>query len=215
MILDGGGSAIPDIQSKREIAHFRQNTTGHYASGPDCATLIPVIMCSSKHLVADCRQVYPSPDRSACSSGGPVTVFRLSFGGKQTDIGYHTSLAIELRTVSVDSGATSKNKLGRELCIKNQSFLPQWPFSALQVVLKATWNVASRAQAQVLLHLKCWAQTALVPFLLVPQLACFVTTPGSTPAVKRDLRASVAHLNQWSRRRGNTSAAVLRFGDGI
>jgi hypothetical protein len=149
-MMNVGDSVKLPMQSKRESAYLWQGTSGRYANAPMCRTLGVATARSSKRAVVDCQRRYPSPDRSALYKGGPVTFFRRLATNIAIDIGYQPSLAIECIPVGVNFDATSQIKLGRRLCRKNQSSLPQWLCLALPVVLKATWNVALQAQALVL-----------------------------------------------------------------
>ncbi len=210
-----GGNGLSAPQSKREFAHFwgrqsRHCSTAIYSSSVDIAA-----RRSSKRSVASCQHRYPSLCRSALTQGRPVSVFRRLIGKKRIVIGYHSAEAIEFNAVGADSRATLKNKLGRRLCRKNQSSLPQLPYSALPVVLKATLNVASQVQVQAWSHQKCWAQTAPAQSSQVLPLACCATTQASTAAANLNTRAPLARTYQWNRRRSVPAAAVLRFGDGI
>ena len=209
-----GENGLDNMQSRRECAHFRGGKSRDCSGLVSCFKVSVVARRSSKRPVATCQHRYPSLYRSVPFLGRPVSVFRRLTAKKRIVIGYHSAEAIEFNAVGADSRATLKNKLGRRLCRKNQSSLPQLPYSALPVVLKVTSSVASQVQAQALSQLKCWAQTAQAPFLLAPQLVCCVTTQASTAAAKLNARAPHGRNNHQSRRRGIAPAAVLRFGDG-
>ncbi len=210
-----GGNGLSAPQSKREFAHFWGRQSRHCSTAISSFSVEVAATRSSKRSVASCQHRYPSLCRSALTRGRPVSVFRRLIGKKRIVIGYHSAEAIEFNAVGADSRATLKNKLGRRLCRKNQSSLPQLPYSALPVVLKATLNVVSQVQAQAWSHQKCWAQTAPAQSSQVLPLACCVTTQASTAAANLTNRAPFARAYQWNRRRSVPAAAVLRFGDGI
>lgn len=202
------------IQSKRETAHFWGGRSRRYARRVSCSNINIAATRSSKRVIADCLQRYPSLDRSALSQGRPIAFFCRSTKDIAIVIGYQGGSAIQSAAVGAHSGATSKQKLGRRLCKRNQSLSQLLLYLALPVVLKATWSVASQARAQVLSHLKCWAQTAQAQsWPVLPQVCC-ATTQASTAAANLNNRALIARTHQSNRRRGISSAAVLRFGDG-
>jgi len=133
-------------------------------------------------------------------------------GGKPTVIGYHGKTAIELRGISVDSGATfEKLKIGKTSCISNplSSLLSQ--LLACPLVWKATQSVQSLAQAPVWSRLKCWALTVLAQCLPVQPQACSVTTSAFAVQPHGNFCAPAGASGLYHRRRGNTPAAFLRF----
>ncbi len=203
------------IQSKRESAHFWGIRSRCYASAISSCNINIAGTCSSKRVSADCLQRYPSLDRPALSQGRPIALFCRSTKDIAVDIGYQPGSAIEFSAVGANSGATSKQKLGRRLCKRNQSSSQLLLYLALPVVLKATWSVASQAQALALSLQKYWVQTAQARSWPVLPLACSATTQASTAAANLNTRAPLARTYQWNRRRSVPAAAVLRFGDGI
>lgn len=202
-----------EAQSKRESADFDISKSEGFAQMQASTSVRHAAGRSSNRSAACFLYRYPSPDRPAHSLSRPTTVFRPSSTKFSVVIGYHVNVAIDLTSVSADCGATLKTTIGRRLCKKHQSSLPQWLCLAWPVASKVTQNVALPVQARALWPLNFLAQTAQVQCLPVQPQAYFVTTQASTPAVNLDNRAHCGRIHFKSRRRGSTPAAVLCFGD--
>jgi len=207
------GSDEGVIQSKRESAYFWGSRLCCYAVVDLCRNIKVAATRSSKRVIADCLQRYPSLDRPALSQGRSVAFYCRSTKDIAVDIGYQTASAIEFHAVGANSGATAKQELGRELCKRNQSSSQQLLYLDWPVVWTTTWSVASQAQAQVLSLLKFWALTAQArSWQGLPQ-AYFATTQAFAAELNNG-RANKTLVQLWNRRRGDAPAAVLCFGDG-
>ena len=202
------------IQSKRESAHFWGGTIRRFPEVLSSSNINGAETRSSKRVPADCLQRYPSLDRPALSQGRSIAFFRRSTKAIAIVIGYKVGSDIHSAAVDAHSGATSKQKLGRRLCKRNQSSSQLLLYLGLPVVLKATLNVALQVQALALSLPKFWVQTAQVQSWQVLPLVCCATTQVSTAAANRNQPALTARGYQWDRRRSMSAAAVLRFGDG-
>lgn len=201
------------IQSKRESAYFWGGRSCRFAVVDLCRNIKGATTRSSKRVIADCLQRYPSLDRPALSQGRSVAFYCRSTKDIAIDIGYQAASAIQFGAVGANTGATSKQELGRKLCKRNQSSSQQLLYLDWPVVWTTTWSAALQAQAQVLSLLKFWVLTARARSWQVLPLASFATTQVFA-AKLNNRRANIARLHLWNRRRGFAPAAVLRFGDG-
>ncbi len=200
---------------RQEIAYFAARIIAGFGAGQTCAIIGPAVPRSGLRASFFVDQIYPSPDRPACSLGGPVSPGTAGLGGKPADIGYHTHKGIALSGISGDSGAVSeKPNKGRTSCRRNpSSWRPLLP-SLCQPVWKATPNVPSQARAQVWSRRNCWAPTVPAQCLPVPPQAYFVTTSASAAPSAVNFAARNRAVSHHCRRRGQSPAAVLRsWGD--
>lgn len=197
-------------QKTADLAAARITDFGNLRS---CAMLCHAVAPIGAVAAASTDHVYPSPCRSACASGGPVSRFTGGIGGFPAAIGYHGKTAIEFagNRVTVVRVSEILTK-GRKPCRKNQSSSRPSQPSPCPLALKATPNEPWPVQAQALSLQKCWEPTAQAPCSQVLPLACSVTTSAFAAPSAADRRASSDASPLSDRRRGMTPAAVSRFG---
>ncbi len=197
----------------QETADLRTVRIARFATLRACAMISDVAARFGTRASATTDHVYPSPCRSACPTGGPVSHLTRGIGGIPAAIGYHGKTAIELWGNNVDFGAIfEKLEKGRKPCRKNQSSSRPSQPSHFPLAWKATPNVLSSAQAVVWSQLKCWAPIVRALCLPVQRLACSVTTSASAVPPHAKSAARNRAVSQSFRRRGVTPAAFLRFG---
>lgn len=200
---------------RQETADFAARISAGFGAAQTCAIMGCAVPRSGLRASLCFDQIYPSPDRPACSLGGPVSLETAGLGGKPADIGYHTHKGIALSGISGDSGAVSeKPNKGRTSCRRNPSSLRPLLLSLCQLVWKATPNVPSQARAQAWSRRNCWAPTVPAQCLPVPPQASFVTTSASAAPSAVNFAARNRAVSHHCRRRGQSPAAVLRsWGD--
>lgn len=200
---------------RQETADFAARIFAGFGALQTCAMIGRAVARSGLRALLSFDQFDPSPDRPACSRGGPVSFGTAGLGGKPDDIGYHTHKGIELSCISDDSGAVSeKPNKGRTSCRRNPSSWRHLLLSLCLAVWKATPNVPSQVQALVWSRRNCWAQTVPARFWPVPLQASFVTTSASAAPSAANFAARNRAVSHHCRRRGHAPAAVLRsWGD--
>lgn len=196
----------------QETADFRAVSNVRFVMARACAMLCSAVARSGTRAFASSDQSYPSLGRSACRTGGPVSILQHGIGGIPADIGYHGKWAIEFNGKSVDSGAVFEKLVkGKKPCRRNQSSSRPSRPSLCPLALKAIWNAASPVQAQAISARRSSAPIQPEQHLLAPLPACCATM--RTFAVQHGAKptALIVNHDQARRRRGTTPAAVLRF----
>ncbi len=200
---------------RQEIAYFAARISAGFGAAQTCAIMGCAVPRSGLRALLSFDQFDPSPDRPACSRGGPVSFGTAGLGEKPDDIGYHTHKGIALSGISGESGAVSeKPNKGRTSCRRNPSSWRHLLLSLCLAVWKATPNVPSQVQALVWSRRNCWAPTVPALCLPVPPQASFVTTSASAAPSAVNFAVRNRAVSHHCRRRGQSPAAVLRsWGD--
>ena len=102
-------------------------------------------------------------------------------------------------------------KKGKKSCLRKLGLSRQQLHSPLQVAWKQTFSAALLAQAAVLLLQKFSVLTQPQQRLLALRPACCVTTQASAAKHAKLFCALTGRLSHLDRRRGLSSAAILRF----
>lgn len=163
-------------QSKREFAYSAGAKFDVFAIASGLLRNGEATSWPSKRVVAICQHRYPSPDRSAFTTSGPVSIFRSFIGGNRFDIGYQRPGPIECGSVSHNSMAVNTTRLGKERCKRNQSLSLQWPLLVLLVVWTRMWSAALLALVPVWSARKCLARIQQAqPWPVLPSACCVMT----------------------------------------
>ena len=205
---------------ERETAQFQAVTTRGYAAAIPAVKIRSVALLSSNRGAAVSLHRYPSPDRSAYSPSGPITVrlqavrsiFCRSSAQIRNVIGYHGECLMSWRASRVTSGAAWTTIKGLKRCRKrNHSLSRQLPYSVCQVASTMTRNVVLQVQQADLSQPNFWVQIPQHPLLSAAPQACSATTQGF--AANLIARAPRGRINFENRRTGLSRVAVFCSGD--
>jgi hypothetical protein len=159
--------------------------------------------------VANCQNRYPSPNRSACVSGGPVSFSRVQkvgySGRNRVVIAYQPNKGVDVGGQNSESDATFNSHKGKQLCLKFQLFSRRFHSLVLQHVPVSTQMASVRLLAQVsaVRLAKCLAVAAAASkarWLVLSLVRCSTTLLVAN--------TSQQSLVKFLRRRGSAPAAL-------